>query len=165
VAWIRNVDCPLTEPTRCFALFFLLAAAGAGCNQSHGPQVGGIDGNTRMHDLTREQWEAFCGWYEDLRGDRRLYYACDLGMVRPDECVGTEMPPCYDWRASACLSLAGLRGRWTGGWTPECDSTVSEVAACVEFRSQVDCWSVLGTGEACARAYCVDYDAGPVDGG
>jgi hypothetical protein len=135
----------------------------AGCGESHGPMVAGIDGNMRVGSLTESQWTALCGWIEDLRGDEPLYYDCDgTTSIVSDACVGTESPPCYDWRANTCLrSPMGIRGGFVAR-VPECEPTVAEIAACWARNAGLVCGYSARTPE-CARAYCIELDAGVDD--
>jgi hypothetical protein len=148
---------------------FMLVLTGA-CSQAH-TGVGGVDADRRMVDLTDDEWQALCQWYEN-QAPMRTPYECDgrAAFMSPTTmCPAGDLCYTYYWSATRCLLTieANLfptdeaRARWTSA-PSDCAVTVQQFAACVQARAGLVCWEAFAQPPECAAAMC---NPASVDGG
>ena len=111
---------------------WLVVVLACACTEAH-TTVGGIDGERPLISLSSDEWRAYCTRREEeLMAGQPLFYRCGPDDEITGECVGGEMPPCYDWRASTCL--VGLVGSEPAAFPTSrttCVATIGERAACI----------------------------------
>jgi len=129
----------------------LVVVLACACTDAH-TVVGGIDAERELISLSSDEWRAYCTWREELMEGQPLFYQCGPDEAVTVECVGGEMPPCYDWRASTCL--VGLVGSERAAFPTSrttCVATIGERAACMESLAALVCYRPHVPTSECAH--------------
>lgn len=150
---------------RLIATVVALVGLVAGCGQSHGGLVTGVDGSKRMVELADADWLTVCRWFGSVRASEPTTYWCMGSHIdMTSQCPAGAGCRLYEWTDEYCL--ARYQPLWMSAPT-SCPATVDQWAACVNSQVALQCYMGMPTTPQCAAVPACDGnpDGNLLDGG